>query len=103
MTTPIERAAEAIAGEYDRRNKFKPGTWWSAEHRRDLLRTEARAVFESIDRDELAAFLDSPTHAPMDTHSGRDGSCLECPWPVHELPPADLADAIIAYLLGEQP
>lgn len=53
MTTPIERGAEAIAGEYDRRGHLKPGTWWSAPHRRADLRMEARAVFESIDHEEL--------------------------------------------------
>lgn len=90
MTTPIERGAEAIAGEYDRRNKFKPGTWWSARHRRDPLRDEARAVFESIDRDELADVIYpeirlSPDHRPAEM--------------VRAL---HTADAIIAYLTGDQ-
>lgn len=26
----------------------------------------------------------APVHAPMNTHSGYDGSCVSCPWPLHE-------------------
>lgn len=55
--SPVERGAEAIAGEYDRRGHLKPGAWWSAEHRREPLRGEARAVFESIDVEALDAVI----------------------------------------------
>lgn len=54
-----------------------------------------------VDEAALAEFLESPTHAPMETHSRADGTCSECPWPVHQLPPAELAAAVAAYLRGE--
>lgn len=47
-------------------------------------------------RDELIELLDKPVHAPMSTHSGYDGSCSECPWPLYAMPLGDIADAIIA-------
>lgn len=31
-----------------------------------------------------AEALMAPVHAPMNTHSGYDGSCVSCPWPLHE-------------------
>lgn len=95
MTTPIERAALAITA-------LRPHSGGGSEIVYEDAEDYARAALEAVlDRDELEAFLDSPTHAPRDTHSGADGSCLECPWPVHELPPADLADALRTWLLSE--
>lgn len=47
-------------------------------------------------REALVALLNSPEHAPMSTHDPRDGSCQSCPWPLHEMPPEDIADAILA-------
>lgn len=40
---------------------------------------------------ELLSALLALDHAPMSTHNSRDGSCTECPWPLHELPPDDMA------------
>ncbi len=48
-------------------------------------------------RDELISALDSPQHAPMSTHSGYDGSCQDCPWQLSQLPPEDMADALLAH------
>lgn len=84
--TPIERGAEAIAGEYDRRNRYKPGTWWGALHRRANLRMEARAVFESIDREGL---IDVLVMSPLSDFVGTDMRPIE-----------RTADAILAHLLG---
>lgn len=47
-------------------------------------------------REALVALLNHPDHAPMSTHDPRDGSCRSCPWPLHEMPPEDIADAILA-------
>ncbi len=47
-------------------------------------------------REQLVEILNSPQHAPESTHSRADGSCSECPWPLHALPPDRIADAIIA-------
>ena len=52
-------------------------------------------------REQLKEILNSPQHAPESTHSGTDGSCLVCPWPLHALPPDRIADAILAA--GWQP
>lgn len=49
-------------------------------------------------REELLAVLNSAEHAPPNTHSPVDGSCQECPWPVHHLGPDVIADAILALL-----
>jgi hypothetical protein len=46
-------------------------------------------------REALVALLGRPDHAPMSTHDPRDGSCQSCPWPLHEMPPEDIADAIL--------
>lgn len=105
--TPIERGAEAIAGEYDRRNRYKPGTWWGALHRRANLRMEARAVFESIDREGLARVLaDHPDQYDFDC-----GVDYPCPCGAGEGFGGDrdpefsqeehMADAIRAWLLSE--
>ncbi len=56
----------------------------------------------ALDREKVSAWMDSPTHAPKGTHSPRDGSCVECPWPVHMLPAEDFIDALCeAYRAGE--
>lgn len=52
-------------------------------------------------REALLALLGRPDHAPMSTHDPRDGSCQSCPWPLHEMPPEDIADAW-ARLLGHE-
>lgn len=88
MSTPIERGAEAIAGEYDRRGHLKPGTWWSAPHRRAGLRMEARAVLEAaLDREGL---IDVLVMSPLSDFAGTDMRPIE-----------RTADAIIAWLLSE--
>lgn len=46
----------------------------------------------------LAKVLKRPEHAPMSTHDPRDGECRECPWPMHELPPHDLAYVLLAAI-----
>lgn len=43
----VETAARGIAAEYDRRGSLKPGSWWKAERRRELVRQEARAALEA--------------------------------------------------------
>lgn len=45
---------------------------------------------------KLRDALDTPVHAPMETHSHHDGSCLECPWPAYEVGPEETIDAILA-------
>lgn len=47
-------------------------------------------------RDELLELLMSSQHAPRDTHHGETGECLQCPWPLHALPPDDIADVLTA-------
>lgn len=74
MTTPIERGAEGIRND---------GHWDLHEHSRKRI---ARAVFESINRDELKRFL-------WDVQITRPEDPAE--WPDH------YADAIIAWLLSE--
>lgn len=48
--------------------------------------------------DELLAMLTHAVHAPASTHSPYDGSCSECPWPLHQLPPEDMARELAAML-----
>lgn len=55
----------------------------------------ALAVPPVVNKAKLAEVLDSPTHAPAATHSAHDGSCSECPWPVHQLPPEELAHVLV--------
>ncbi|WP_087483999.1 hypothetical protein [Brachybacterium massiliense] len=43
----VEAAARAIAAEQDRRIGLKAGVWWSAERRRNLARTDARAALSA--------------------------------------------------------
>lgn len=50
---------------------------------------------DTTPRDQLIELLYSQTHAPMSTHSQADGSCTECPWPTHHLPPEELADRLL--------
>ena len=52
-------------------------------------------------REAMIAALYAPTHAPMSTHHGGTGECLQCPWPVHELGPEEIADAVLALLPGK--
>lgn len=68
----------------------------------DLAEALAQAAFEArhVDEAALAEFLNLPAHAPQETHSRADGSCLECPWPVYQLPPTELARAIGEWLRG---
>ena len=47
-------------------------------------------------REALVALLWQADHAPLSAHDPRDGSCQSCPWPLHEMPPEDIADAILA-------
>ena len=47
-TEIIEAGARAIAGEYDRRAKLKPGSWRSGKHRRHELRKEAEAALSAM-------------------------------------------------------
>lgn len=54
-----------------------------------------------VDEAKLVEFLESPTHAPAETHSRADGTCTECPWPVYQLPPAEQASKITEWLRGE--
>lgn len=46
-------------------------------------------------RDELIELLESSQHAPMETHDGRSGECLQCPWPLCELGSAAIADELV--------
>lgn len=77
MTTPIERAAEAGA-------RAARGVTAHVKERDEEL---ARAVFKSIDREGLAGEI----HARFNECRGRQG-----------VSPQLLADAIIAYLTGEE-
>lgn len=47
-------------------------------------------------RERIFAVLMSPEHAPMDDHDPRDGSCRSCPWPVYQLGPEGITDALLA-------
>lgn len=51
-------------------------------------------------RDDLIELLMREEHAPMGMHDPRDGSCTQCPWPLHMLPPEDIADAVLALFEG---
>lgn len=96
--TPIERAAEAFEFEWDSTvEAWDPEKATMAEFIAGCVR---KALTAALDRDELIEVLNSPQHAPESTHSGRDGSCVECPWPLHALPPDRIADAVIEFLLG---
>ena len=53
---------------------------------------------ETPNADEIFAVLESEVHAPLDTHSGYDGSCSECPWPMYQLPPRELAAELASWL-----
>ncbi|MGL4998001.1 MAG: hypothetical protein ACRC5T_03285 [Cetobacterium sp.] len=45
--------------------------------------------------DELLEALRQPVHAPADTHSPIDGSCQECPWPLHAVEPESIAHILV--------
>ena len=51
---------------------------------------------EPTPRDELVTLLTSPQHAPMSDHHPETGECMSCPWPMHMLPPEEIADVLIA-------
>ena len=53
-------------------------------------------------RERLIEALNTPTHAPMDTHNKIDGSCTECPWPLYALPPEDIADGLLPFMETER-
>ncbi|WP_062077728.1 hypothetical protein [Demequina globuliformis] len=89
MTTPIDRAAEAVRPLLD--YSLFP------EDAPDI----ARAVFESIDRDQLIELMMRPEHGPMESHDPRTGACLACPEPLHYGKPEDIVDAIITHLTGK--
>lgn len=57
---------------------------------------EAATTPSDDEREALKELLTSSQHAPMDTHSPIDGSCQECPWPLHALGPDEIADALLA-------
>lgn len=78
MTTPIDRAAEAMSAH------------WRDIHTNESLGKQkmlARAVFESIDREGLASAI---SEALKWTRNGR-------------LFPGDMAEAILTYLTGDKP
>ena len=54
---------------------------------------------EPTPRDELVTLLTSPQHAPMSDHApdwSGNPECVSCPWPLHMLPPEEIADVLIA-------
>ena len=57
-----------------------------------------RCARQTPNATELLDLFNSEVHAPPNTHSGYDGSCSECPWPLHQLPPEDMAREIAAWL-----
>ena len=81
--------------------------WDHASKREDhQAAVESLLVKPAEDESEaLVALLESPQHAPMNTHNGADGSCMDCPWPLHMLPPGDVADGLLAagYSKGPRP
>ena len=46
-------------------------------------------------REKVSGVLMGEVHAPMTHHDPHDGSCVSCPWPVHELGPEEITDALI--------
>ena len=48
------------------------------------------------DRETLLEVLNSSQHAPMSTHHGETGECLQCPWPLHELGLDEIVGAVLA-------
>lgn len=69
---------------------------------RELRKAAGVAPKPVYDVDKIAEFLNSPTHAPMNTHNPRNGECMDCPWPVYALPATDLARELVAYLEGKE-
>lgn len=49
-------------------------------------------------RESVVTALESPDHAPMETHSPSTGECLVCPWPIHGLGASRIADAVLALM-----
>lgn len=81
MTIPdeaVEAGGRALAGEYDRRNNLKPGTWWNGpEYRREHLRGEAQAALTAaaphIRAQELREFIEEADASPAVTWGGHGG------------------------------
>ena len=51
------------------------------------------------ERDALIELLESSQHAPMNDHvpdPAGNPECVSCPWPLHALDPAAIADVILA-------
>lgn len=70
-----------------------------------LAEVYAEGFIEAVSRitpEQVEELLNSEVHGPMSSHDPRDGSCQSCPWPLHELPPADVAAAIVALYRGVQ-
>lgn len=55
------------------------------------------------EREALMELLTSSQHAPMSTHNPLSGECEQCPWPLHELGPDAIADAILAKWPRREP
>jgi hypothetical protein len=53
------------------------------------------------DEKALVELLNSPQHAPMETHDRDTGKCIACPVPLHVLSPYEIADAVLALLKKE--
>lgn len=72
------------------------------EHRKAAFVSGASWAVSRITPEQVEELLNSEVHGPMSSHDPRDGSCQSCPWPLHELPPADVAAAIVALYRGVQ-
>lgn len=51
---------------------------------------------EPVTEDELVKLLNRFEHAPRENHNPRDGSCMDCPWPLQALSAEEVARAILA-------
>lgn len=91
---------EEVAWRFDgdaEANAYAAFDRWLAKVQAEAVAAERERLLSRI-AIELPEMLSHEVHAPASTHSAYDGSCSECPWPLHELPPEDMAREMAAML-----
>ncbi|MFD6093666.1 hypothetical protein ACFWGN_16230 [Oerskovia sp. NPDC060338] len=86
MTTPIDKAAESLL------------PWWGLRGQQGLLEAQARAVFASIDADELARAMDPEAFEDHPIEARRPLAALQ--WAARRKIALDHAEAAKAHLQG---
>lgn len=87
-------------------NYMRSSAEYAREAKREYLRAESAHSDEAVgdpEREALIDLLQSAQHAPMETHNHQSGECIQCPWPLHELGPVEIADAILAAGYRREP